>query len=173
MNSYRRRRWQVGAPLVVLAALSAGCAEAPEPEERVTADRDRARVEGEIDRVYETFSRAYARADVGMLMDSVYGDSAFYLPPGSPVLHGQDRFRGEFSFLERYTRAGGPGPDLTFESVERDYAGDLAYDIGVYTLTLPDRPGAAGVSRGTFLVVWKRGEDGHWRIRAHALTPLE
>lgn len=145
----------------------------PDPEQRRAADREKTAVEGEIDAVYDVFSRAYARADVQMLMDSVYGDSAFYLPPGSPILRGQDQFRGQFSFLEQFARTGGEGPELSFEIIDRDYAGDLAYDIGIYTLRGPGAPTDGAATQGKFIVIWKRGEDGRWRIHGDAFSPLD
>lgn len=162
-------------PIILLlagAGTTTSCAAEPEPVAHPTADRDRAAVEGELDDVYDAFSRAYALADVQMLMDSVYGDSAFYLPPGSPILRGKDQFRGEFAFLERFTREGGPGPAISFEIIDRDYADDLAYDIGTYTLRAPGQP-AEDAARGKFIVVWKRGEDGRWRMHADGFSPLE
>lgn len=160
-------------PILLFAvAGTTGCAPEPEPEVNLTADQDRAAVEGELDDVYDAFSRAYALANVQMLMDSVYADSAFYLPPASPILQGKDHFRGEFAFLERFTREGGPGPAISFEIVDRDYAGDLAYDIGTYTLRTPGQP-AEDATRGKFIVIWKRGEDGRWRMHADGFSPME
>lgn len=162
--------------LLTLAALALGSCAAepePEPERDLTADRERTAVEGELDAVYDAFSRAYRESDVQMLMDSVYGDSAFYLPPGSPILRGQDQFRGQFSFLERFARLNRRGPAISFEIVDRDISGDLAYDIGVYTLRTPGSSADAPETRGKFIVVWKRGDDGRWRMHADAFSPLE
>ena len=162
------------ATLLLVALTAAGCADAPEPqpERSATADGDATEVEDRLDDVYDTFARAYERANVQMLMDSVYGDSAFYLPPGSPILHGQDQFRGQFSFLERFARIGTAGPDISFDIVDRDHAGDLAYDIGVYTLRTANAPADVEGSQGKFIVIWKRDEDGRWRIHADAFSPV-
>lgn len=172
--------------LLVLAALAAlsgcqpdaerdGAGEGGEPREGAAASSTGGgtdAVGAELDRVYESFTRAYAEANVQTLMDEVYADSAFYLPPDSPILRGQDQFRGQFAFLEPYGRDRRPGPRIEFEIVDRDVRDDLAYDIGLYTIRPPDAPEAAG-SRGKFIVIWKRNADGEWRIWADGFSPVE
>lgn len=157
--------------LAPMALLLSACAEEPEPEPGMTTDRDINGIAPEFDQAYDTFSRAYAEADVQLLMDSVYAPDAFYLPPDSPILSGQDQFRGQFSFLERFTRTGQPGPDIQFEIVDRDVSGDLAYDIGTFTLRSPLTPHEEP-TRGTFIVVWKKNPQGQWRIHADSFSPL-
>ena len=105
-------------------------------------------------------------------MDSVYAEDGLYLPPGSPILRGQDQFRGQFSFLERFTGGRGPGPDLSFDIVDRDVSGDLAYDIGVYTIRSPVNAGGEP-GRGKFIVIWKRDAAGSWRIHADGFSPVD
>lgn len=167
------RATRAAAGTLAIAALLGACQPAPEPDQAEGADRDRTSVEGELDRVYSSFTRAYAEADVQMLMDSVYADSAYYLPPNSPILRGQDQFRGQFGFLEPFAREGRPGPRIAFEIVDREIRDDLAYDIGVYTIRPPDAaPGAVG-SRGKFVVIWKRDDAGEWRIWADAFNPVD
>lgn len=124
-----------------------------------------------LDSVYATFAAAYDSANVQLLMDEVYHPDAFYLPPDSPILQGQDYFRGQFSFLERYARAGGPGPGIEFEIVDREIRSDLAYDVGTYTIRPPNAPDAEG-TRGKFIVIWKRGQDGEWRIWADGFSSV-
>jgi ketosteroid isomerase-like protein len=172
MDHFTRFRAALAAT-VFLACVA--CGEAPEPEpDTATPERDATLDDAgtEIDRVYQTFSRAYAEADVQLLMDSVYAPGGFYLPPGSPILRGQDQFRGQFSFLERFTGGRGPGPDISFDIVDRDVSGDLAYDIGVYTLRSPLGPGDEP-GRGKFIVIWKRNADGDWRIHADGFSGLD
>lgn len=144
-------------------ALAAACA-TPEP------DPDHAAVAAALDSAYAAFSQAYARANVQLLMDRVYAPDGYYMPPDSPILHGQDEFRGQFSFLERYARTDQPGPVITFDVVDRDVSGDLAYDIGIYTLRAPDQS-EEQATRGKFLIVWKRVR-GAWRIWADSYSPM-
>lgn len=126
-----------------------------------------------LDSVYAAFSRAYASANVQMLMDEVYAPGAYYLSPGLPILEGHDQFRGQFSFLEVYAREGGPGPEISFRIVDRDVDGDLAYDVGIYTIRSPGAPPDAGGDQGKFVVVWKRNARGEWRIHADSYSAME
>jgi ketosteroid isomerase-like protein len=119
----------------------------------------------ELDATYETFTRAYRQADVQLLMDSVYHDSAYYLPPAGPILRGKDQFRGQFSFLEQYFRGNERGPEIAFDILERDIVGDRASDIGYYTLRAPGA-GPDEASRGKFIVLWRRDPGTGWRIYA-------
>lgn len=164
----RRSRRPVRAlvPAVALAGAMACTREPPTPS------AERAAIDAALDSAYSVFTKAYARANVQLLMDEVYAPDAFYLPPGAPILKGQDQFRGQFSFLERYARADSPGPRIDFEVIDRGISGDLATDIGTYTLQQPDAPEDATGSRGKFIVIWTRTHGG-WRIHADAFSPIE
>lgn len=155
--------------VAVCALVGASCAP---PEDGADPAEERAAAEAALDSAYVTFSEAYARASVQLLMDEVYARDAYYLPPDLPILHGQDQFRGQFSFLERYTRDGGRGPEIAFEIVDREINGDMAYDVGVYTLRAPDAPPEAEGSRGKFIVIWERNPRGEWRIRADGFSAI-
>lgn len=134
---------------------------------------DSAAVSARLDSVYGVFTRAYAEADVDLLMDSVYARDGFYLPPNAPILEGQDAFRGQFeSFLGPIAERGEPGPVISFDIRERAISGDLAYDIGVYTIRRADADADAPGSRGKFIVIWKRGADGQWRIHADGFSGM-
>ena len=157
----------IAASLLLLGAGACGPAE-PEPDAAARA----AAVSAALDSTYTVFTRAYREANVQLLMDEVYARDGFYLPPESPILQGQDQFRGQFSFLERFARDGGPGPRISFDIVDRDIDGDLAYDIGVYSILPPDAAGDAEPGQGKFIVIWKR-IDGDWRIWADGFSPLD
>lgn len=160
-----RKRPLFCAFLAVLLGPFAACAPA--------GPDDSAAVSAELDSVYAVFTRAYARADVDLLMDSVYAPDGFYLPPNAPILEGQDAFRGQFeSFLGPIADRGEPGPAISFDIRDRAISGDLATDIGVYTLRRPDAAADAPGSRGKFIVIWKRNADGRWRIHADGFSGL-
>lgn len=129
-------------------------------------------VSAQLDAVYETFVRAYHEADVDLLMREVYAGDAFYLPPDQPILSGQGEFRQSFAgFLDQFGEAGEPGPDISFDIVDRGIERDLAYDIGIYTLRSAGDAEAAG-DRGKFIVIWKRNAAGEWRIHADGYSAM-
>ena len=158
--------------LAAAILLTAATACAPESESDPDAAARHAAVSAALDSTYTVFRRAYAEANVQLLMDEVYAPEGYYLPPESPILQGQDQFRGQFSFLERFARDGGGGPQISFDIVDRDIDGDLAYDIGVYSILQPGASGDAEPGQGKFIVIWKR-IDGDWRIWADGFSPLE
>ncbi|MDX1675363.1 MAG: nuclear transport factor 2 family protein [Longimicrobiales bacterium] len=157
--------------LAVILALTA-CSEPGQPP-GPDPDAERPAVEAALDSVYRAFSEAYRSANVQLLMDEVYAPGAYYLPPGSPILQGQDQFRGQFSFLERFARSQGPGPEIRFDIVDRDIADGMAYDIGTYTIRSPGAPPDEEGTQGKFIVIWKRNSDGEWRIWADGFSAVE
>lgn len=93
-------------------------------------------------------------------MISLYATDAVFLPPGSPPVEGRERiadlFRQQFGRFQ---------VDVEFETdgivVERD----LAYRRGCYRADLVGRENRdTVVARDEFLEIWRRGEDGIWRI---------
>ena len=124
----------------------------PTPEARAEIDRA-------LEQVYLRFTEAYRRADPAAVAD-LYAEDAYYLQPGRELLRGRSEIRASFeAFLGRFP-AGGPGPEISFEVIDRDVRGDLAYDIGYFRLGTQPAPG------GKFIVIWKRGIDGQWRLHA-------
>lgn len=162
----RGRKRPLFAPLLpVTFGILVACAPASPDDSAAAAAR--------LDSVYAVFTRAYAEADVDLLMDSVYAPGGFYLPPNAPILEGQDAFRGQFEgFLGPIAERGEPGPAISFDIRDRAISGDLAYDIGVYTIRRPDAAADAPGSRGKFIVIWKRDADGRWRIHADGYSAM-
>lgn len=148
------------AAAVAVVAVACGPASEAEPNQ----EQEATAVAADLDSIYGVFTEAYRNADVERLMREVYATDGYYLPPGGPILEGQEQFRRNFEFLDRYEA--GAGPRISFEILDRDVSGDLAYDIGYYTLRSPDDAGEAGGDRGKFIVIWKRDARGSWRIHA-------
>lgn len=123
--------------------------------------------EAAFDRVYAEFSRAYRDGDPAAVA-LVYTEDAYYLAPGDSIAHGN--VRRHFEWLSRYEA--GQGPVVEFEIVEREISGDLGYDVGYYRLRPADAP-ADETSIGKFLVIWKRGADGVWRIQADGFSGVQ
>jgi ketosteroid isomerase-like protein len=54
---------------------------------------------------------------------------------------------------------------LTLTTTDLEQSGDYAYEIGDFTLQVPVEGGDPTTATGNYLVVWKRGEDGAWRLK--------
>ena len=149
------KRWLggIGVALLALGAVPA-------------RGQDAAEAGAAFDRVYEEFSRAYRDGDPAGVA-ALYTEDAWYLAPGDSIERGE--VGRHFEWLSSYEP--GRGPVVEFEIVDRAVAGDQGYDIGYYRIR------AAGASEesasgGKFIVVWKRGADGTWRIHADGYSEV-
>ena len=86
-------------------------------------------------------------------MAALYESDARLFPPNGEMQTGPDAVRALF----------GPMIDggLTgkLDSINTQVAGDIAYNVGVYTLMAGDTV----VGTGNYMESWHRGEDGQWR----------
>jgi ketosteroid isomerase-like protein len=150
----------VAAVAAVVAAtliLNASAAVAQDP----TAAAEQA-----FEAAYAEFSAAYRAGDPAAVT-ALYAANAFYLSPGKEIDRGN--VEGHFEWLSSFDP--GAGPVIEFEIVDREISGELGYDIGYYTIRQPEAEPGSG-SRGKFIVIWKRGEDGVWRIHADAFSAV-
>jgi uncharacterized protein (TIGR02246 family) len=155
------------ALLMCLLPAVAACGGAPQASPSTT---DTEAVSAAMDTVYERFTRAYRLGEV----DSVavlYADAPLYLPARGDIRSGRDELRQEFGFLQRVHEQGGIS-HIDFESIARHASGDLAYDVGYYTLRTETPDGTLGpASRGKFTTVWRRDARGRWRILIDSFSP--
>jgi ketosteroid isomerase-like protein len=126
----------------------------------------------DFDAVYARFTEGYRRANPRMVAE-LYTRDAFYLQPGRDIERGYDRVLNAFSFLDSY-RNRPTGPAIGFRIIDRQVSGDIGWDIGYYLMngdgrpiTEQDRPA------GKFIVLWKKGADGQWRIFADGYSGVQ
>ena len=53
---------------------------------------------------------------------------------------------------------------LSLEAVEVEESGDLAMEVGSFSLAVPGEGGQQTTVFGKYIVVWKKGADGVWRL---------
>jgi ketosteroid isomerase-like protein len=97
--------------------------------------------------------RAFEQGDAG-LAASLYEPGARLLPPGAPVITGEDAVR---DFFQRRFDAGSDGGVL--ETVQLHEYGDVAVEEGRYGR----RSGEQLLDSGKYLAVFRRQPDGAWR----------
>lgn len=135
-----------------------------------SARPDSAAVFEAMDSVYARFTRAYALAEPESVT-VLYTDDPLYLPGQGEVLTGAGALRAQFEFLRSGVEDGSVRR-IRFESVERGASGELAYDVGYYILHREAPDGSAGPpTRGKFVTVWQRQEDGAWKIHVDGFSP--
>lgn len=104
------------------------------------------------------FEQAFNSGDSAALAD-LYTEDAAILPPDAGQAEGRDAIAG---FWGGAMEQGLKNLDLT--TTEVDTIDDTAIEIGTVTLTAPAEGGGESEIAGKYLVVWKRGDDGTWRL---------
>jgi len=91
----------------------------------------------------------------------LYAEDAVYLPPHHPAVHGREAIR---EYLSRPLHHG--YTDLKFEVTYIKQTGDLAFDVGTYTMQVPQQGGGHKADKGKYLTVWRKRSGGDWHIVA-------
>jgi ketosteroid isomerase-like protein len=124
-----------------------------------------------FDAIYAKFTEGYKLANPQMVAD-LYTRDAFYLSPGSKIERGHDYVLNQFSFLNSF-KSRPHGPAIGFRIVDRQVSGDLGWDIGYYLMNNEGKPiTAEDQPNGKFIVLWKRGPDGQWKIFADGYSDV-
>jgi uncharacterized protein (TIGR02246 family) len=101
----------------------------------------------------EAWEAALNAKDLDALV-ALYTSDARVLPPNGKMVSGSDGVRAEFgSMIDA-------GLSNTLTSVEAMVSGDIAYNVGTYTLMAGDEQ----LDVGKYIETWRRGADGQWRI---------
>lgn len=92
---------------------------------------------------------------------SFYADDALLLPPNAPIATGKEAIRTVWSQFVAI-----PGFAINWQTtkVEVSRAGDLAYQVASFEVTVNDPKGRPVADRGKYVAVWKRQPDGSWRV---------
>jgi len=115
-------------------------------------DNHVAKLQEAIEAQNREFMAAFNGRD-GKAVAALYTKDARILPPGSPMLTGRDQIE---QFWQGLIEMG--GEKAVLETVSVELKGDLAFEVGKYSLTV----GALNDS-GKYVVVWKQ-DEGTWRL---------
>ena len=116
-------------------------------------------IEDIIRRTGEEWARHWNARELDRLV-AAYAEDAVYLPPHHAAVHGREAIR---EYLKGPLAHG--VTDLKFEVTYIKHIGDLAYDVGLYSMTVPQSDGSKKQDRGKYLVVWRK-DAGGWKIVA-------
>lgn len=139
------RRWGRAIPAVVLVCAQLAAAETDDAAATVRCT--------EI-----AFSHSVERRDLEAFAGMLDEDARFL---GAEILRGRDAVvAGWSAFFE------GEYPRLTWRPriVEALPGGELALSRGPYLYAARDEEGAVQESWGTYTSIWRRGDDGRWRV---------
>ena len=109
----------------------------------------------------QDFARNANAGDAGKLVSDFYTEDATLLPPNAPLIRGTQGIRGYWQGL----MDAGAG-DATMDTIQVDVSGDLAYEIGRYSFTVPSPSGGRSSDQGKYLAVFRRQPDGGWKAVA-------
>ena len=101
---------------------------------------------------------------------ALYTEDATLLPPNSEAIRGR---QGIEAFFKAGMQMG--ISEATLETVDVEYLGDVAYEVGAYTMKIEPEGGQATTDQGKYMVVWKREGDGPWKLAVdmwNTNTPL-
>jgi uncharacterized protein (TIGR02246 family) len=116
-------------------------------------------VRNSIEETNARFTAALGRGDVAAVTE-FYADDAVVLAPNAPMARGKEAIRTLFSGLTGQLGA----PQLTLKTEQVNEAGDIAYEVGVYTLSAHPPGGGSLTDNGKYVVVWKRQGDASWKM---------
>ncbi len=106
------------------------------------------------------FTAAFNRGDAAGVA-ALYTENATTQPPNNEPLLGRQAVQ---NFMQAGFDAG--LKDLALTTVSVEGSGDTAYEVGAYTIKVAPEGKAAMTDSGKYMVVWKRGVDGMWRLHA-------
>ena len=160
----------VPATLLIITVMAlASCSATSPPAQPSMAPDNRAADESAIRNLDAEWVKAFAAKDAHQAA-SFYADGASLLLPASPVAMGKDTIEKTFS-----ATLSAPGFALTFAptKIEVSRAGDLAYELGDYHFTMPDKQGKPQTAKAHYVVVWAKQPDGGWKALVDAPTTTQ
>jgi uncharacterized protein (TIGR02246 family) len=111
-----------------------------------------------VEQVNSQVMAAFKAGDAATIA-SLYTETAKMLPPDATEVAGREAIQNLWQgWLDDGFK------DLTLEAIEVEASGDLAYEIGLFSLQAPAENNAMMTATGNYVVVWKHGADGHWRL---------
>ena len=136
--------------LMLAVPFLVSCTTAPPPD--TTAEDSQA-----INAVRKQLTDAFNQGDVAAVA-ALFIEEANLLPPNSPIIVGRESIQ---EFFQSFYDAG--GRDLHLTVIDLHVSGDMAHDVGKYTLTIKPEEGEAISDSGKFVTIWKR-ENATWKI---------
>lgn len=112
----------------------------------------------QIDAVNSRLMATFNRGD-GAGVGQYYAADAVLTPPNSSAVHGRTNISNTWA---EFTRAGGTNMKLvTSELVAH---GDMAHEMGTYSLDIKPPKSAIMHDHGKFIVIWKRDPKAGWQL---------
>jgi uncharacterized protein (TIGR02246 family) len=134
--------------IAVLLSLSAGQATAQQTPDQPAAEQ-------QISMLHRQWVEAVENKDIDTIVD-LYAKDGVIMPPNAESVQGSEAIRKSWAELLQ-----SPNASFAFEPTTIRTNGDMAYEIGSYSLSFEATPGGAG-DTGKYVLVWIK-EDGAWK----------
>ena len=127
---------------------------------------DKETIAAEVQAADELFNRAVATRDLD-LFTSLIDENATFL--GAGLVQGREAIVNNWAVFFTVDRR----TILNWHphTVEVAASGDLAYTLGDFEINTKQADGSEQVSTGTYVSIWKKHEDGSWKVVVDAGTP--
>lgn len=114
----------------------------------------------DVEAAIASWPQHFNAGDATAAAEAVFTETARLLPPDEAMVEGREA-------IAVYWQAvmDSPAHDLEVTPIEIDLLGDTAIETGRWTITVPTEDGGEARIGGNTLVVWKKGEDGAWRMQ--------
>ena len=106
------------------------------------------------------FTKAFAAGDAAAVA-AFYTKDGKILPPNMPMITGPQEIQGFFKGARDMGMRG-----ITLDALEVEISGDLAYEVGKYSIDMELEGGQTMTDVGKYLMVLKRQADGSWMMSA-------
>jgi uncharacterized protein (TIGR02246 family) len=102
-------------------------------------------------------------ADNPEAMLAMYADDAISLPSYEPMIKGKDALMKSHM---KSKEAGFKMNSMTLNTMDVWSSGDMAYEIGTYTIDM-SMPGMGEIKdNGKYVTIWQKQSDGSWKVKA-------
>jgi uncharacterized protein (TIGR02246 family) len=158
--------WSFGVAVLGGAMGMVGCGGATTSPQSAAVVDTRAADETAIRAADATWTKAAESKDVAGT-SGAYADTAVLMAPGAPITTGRDAIVKAFTGMmadKNFALKFGP------TKVEVAKGGDMAYELGDYSLTVSDAKGKAQTMKAKYVVVWGKQADGSWKALVDAPT---
>jgi uncharacterized protein (TIGR02246 family) len=152
--------------IALLALVLAGCArEGEEAAQQIEMGAaEMAALTAAFDQVRTAFEQAYETGDATALA-GLYTDDGTQLPPLEALRQGKAAIEEAYRLQFGQTAS----RDIVITALTRGASGDIAYEIGTFTITAQVTGQAEPLREdGKYLVVSMKQADGSWKILAHS-----
>jgi ketosteroid isomerase-like protein len=113
-----------------------------------------------VDRMARASEDAMLKGEVDALLD-FYEESATSLPPNSQPVVGRSLIR---SYMDSVSAYGITVRKVEFTPLTIDVDGNLAYEVGKYSMTMHVPTVGLVLDEGNYMAIWRRQPDDTWKV---------